>query len=118
LQGEASVEIADAGLLGSFSLSLVPDGVWRPVRQVDRAPAPMRCTFSASAGVLRVEVRAWGCGGGGARAAPRRLARGLQRRRKCRATLLPRAARAAAPPMRVLFARARAPCRRASPWAC
>jgi hypothetical protein len=40
------VLITDTSSLGSFTLQLVPDGKWRPVMQLDRSPAMMRCKLS------------------------------------------------------------------------
>jgi hypothetical protein len=40
------VLITDTSSLGSFTLHLVPDGKWRPVMQLDRSPAMMRCKLN------------------------------------------------------------------------
>lgn len=52
-----SVIITDQSFFGNFTLSLVPDGKWRPVLQLDGKAAPMRCIFNHSNGELRIETR-------------------------------------------------------------
>lgn len=52
-----SVIITDHSFFGNFTLSLVPDGKWRPVLQLDGKSAPMRCMFNHSNGELRIETR-------------------------------------------------------------
>jgi len=57
LQTRESVILTDHSVFGTYVVSLVPDGKLRPVLQIDKRPAPVRCSVDHDSGDLRIETQ-------------------------------------------------------------